>query len=354
MSKMEQKPLNIGFVGLGWGSHVAEALLSGPAQKFFRLAAVCDMDAAKVAEFSVRHQVKGYCALDQLLADDASPSIALFSGPAGRAELLSRIIRAGKDVMGDEPVELDAVAGRRILAEARSLGRTIHVNSPPPEPPGYIGQIQRWQQEYSLGRPISCRGEMLVSYREKTDGRWLDDPALCPAAPIFRLGIYSINDLVRLFGRVNAVQVLANRLFTERPTADNAQLGLLFENGAIGSVHASFCIDNGQHYANALTLNYERGTITRNVLPVGYGQAEGSSRLRLVATQGRKEVVTAEWESREISGAYPWETFYEAITRRRAVEMPIDEIVHAFEIVAAMARAERSGGTEAVVAAVPI
>jgi predicted dehydrogenase len=341
-------PLKIGFVGLGFGGYVADTLVSGPDREFFSLAAVCDTDAAKVASYSARHSVKGYSSLDALLEDDDIPVIGLFSGPAGRAELLRKIIRAGKDAMTTKPFELDPVAARSVLEEARSLGRIIHLNSPTPECPGYIAQIQRWQREHALGQPVSCRGEMLISYRENADGRWLDDPALCPAAPVFRLGIYTLNDLVRLFGEVSAVQVLGSRMFTGRPTADNAQLSLLFANRAIGSVFASFCVDNGQHYANSLTLNYERGTIYRNVFPVDYARAEGSSRLQLVTSPHKGALIREAWESPEISGTYPWRTLHEAVTKRRPADMPVGEIVSAIEIIAAMARAERSGKTELV------
>lgn len=341
-------PLNIGFVGLGFGVAVAERLMAGPAHALFRVAAACDTDAAKLADFCGRHDVKGYASLDELLADESIPVVALFSGPAGRAQLLRRIIRAGKDVMTTKPFELDPAAARDVLEEAARLGRTIHLNSPPAEPPAYVRQMLSWQQEHALGRPISCYAEMLISYREKPDGRWLDDPLLCPAAPVFRLGVYSLNDLGRLFGRVHSVQVMSSRIFTERPTADNAQLGLRFENGALGSIHASFCVDNGQHYANALTLNYERGTIHRNVFPVAYGKAEQTSRLRLTATRGPGELVTREWESDEVTGDYPWAAFHDAVTGRRAVPAPIDEIVNAVKVIDAMGRAERSGRTELV------
>lgn len=341
-------PLHIGFVGLGFGVAVAQRLMAGPAREQFRVAAACDTDAAKLAEFCGKHGVRGYASLDALLADESIPVIGLFTGPAGRAELLRRIIRAGKDVMTTKPFELDPAAARDVLEEAARLGRTIHLNSPAAEPPAYVRQVLMWQQEFSLGRPISCHAEMLISYREKADGRWLDDPRLCPAAPVFRLGVYSLNDLGRLFGRVHSVQVMSSRIFTERPTADNAQLALHFVNGAIGSIQASFCVDNGQHYANALTLNYERGTIHRNAFPVAYGQSELTSRLRLTATPGPGDLLSREWESAEITGDYPWLAFHDAVTRRRPVPAPIEEIVSAVQVIAAMGRAERSGQTELV------
>jgi hypothetical protein len=84
------------------------------------------------------------------------------------------------------------------------------------------------------------------------------------------------------------------------------------------------------------------------MLPVAYGKAEGSTRLLLTATRHRREVVTEELELPEISGSYQWEAFHSAITGLRQVPGPIDDIVHGIDIIAAMARAERSGKTEPV------
>ncbi|MDR0353041.1 MAG: Gfo/Idh/MocA family oxidoreductase [Opitutaceae bacterium] len=348
----QETPLNIGFVGLGWGAHIAGTLASGPASRLFKVAAGCDTDARRLADFSARHRVKTFAGLDELLADRDVPVLGLFSGPAGRAALLRRIIRAGKDVMTTKPFELDPAAARAVLEEARALGRVIHVNSPPPEPPRYIGQILKWRRGHDLGRPVSCHGENLAAYHEKADGRWLDDPARCPVAPVFRIGIYTLNDLLRLFGPVSAVNVMTGRIRTGRPTPDNAWLGLRFAGGAIGGIHASFCVDDGQHYANTLTLHYERGTITRNLLPAAYGKAEQRTHLRLVrpaATQAGPEVVIENWESDEASGSYEWQAFHDAITGRRTIGMPVEEIVNATAVAAAMARAERSGATEPVI-----
>ncbi|PTX94637.1 Gfo/Idh/MocA family oxidoreductase [Opitutus sp. ER46] len=340
-------PLPVAFVGLQFGQRVLEQLRRSPAAARWRLAAVCDLDATKAVAAGKRWGVPAHASLDAVLANPAIRVVALFSGPAGRAGLIEQVIRAGKDVMTTKPFETDPVAARAVFTEAERLGRTIFLNSPEPETPGYLEQVRRWQEEFALGRPIACRAETFVSYREQPDGRWLDDPELCPAAPIFRIGIYLINDLVRVFGRVNAVQVLANRIFTGRPTADNAQLSLRFANGALGTIAASFCIDNGQHYANSLWLHYERGSITRNAQPVAYGQAEQASRLQLAAA-ANQVVQLRTWESPETAGTYPWDALADVVSGVRQLSPPVDLTVHGIEILAAMARAERSGRTEAV------
>ena len=342
-------PLPIAIVGLNFGRHIIDGLLKSPASDNFRLAAVCDLDAAKANEFCTRLGVKAYTSLDALLADPSIPVIGLFTGPAGRAGLLRQIIRAGRDVMTTKPFELDADAARSVLDEARSLGRIIHLNSPAPTASPAHAKIREWIATHNLGRHVFCRGEATASYREMATGDWKDDPARCPVAPVFRIGIYLINDLVRLFGDVASVQVQQSRLFTGRPTPDNAQLSLTFANGALGSIFASFCIENGQHYANSLLLHYERGTIHLNLDLQGYGEANQQTRLKLAATHGDKQVIIEEWSAPGNSGTYQWDVLRRAIAERDTRLSPDDTIVHSIRVIQAMTQAGQSGRAEEVV-----
>lgn len=341
-------PLPIAIVGLNFGRFILEALAREPANRFFRLAAVCDTDSDKCTNFARTWGVKAFSSLDALLTDPEIPAIGLFTGPEGRADLLRKILMAGKDVMTTKPFERSPTAAQRILETARAQGRIIHLNSPAPRVTGYLEKIHSWREDYALGRPIHCRGEVLASYREAADGRWLDDPAACPAAPIFRLGIYVLNDLIHLFGPVRDVQVQSSRLFTGRPTADTAQLGMTFCNGALGSIFSTFCVDSGQYYANSLILHFERGTIHRNLGPFAYGMAGACSRLRLITTDGKNNTITEDWEQNEGAGDYQWEEFFRAVTTRDTSSMPIENTVHGLEVIAAMARAEVSHRTEPV------
>jgi len=251
-------------------------------------------------------------------------------------------------VMTTKPFELDPVAARSVLEEAVSLGRVIFLNSPPPLPAKWMQQVIDWQKEFNLGPPISAHAEAMAHYVEKADGGWYDDPERCPAAPVFRIGIYLINDLARLFGGVERVQVLGSRVLTGRPTLDNANLNMLFKNGAVCSIHANFCVDNGQYYANSFIIHYERGTIYRNIRFMPYGQANLGSRLQLVAVTGEKKSETREVELFDDGSDYQWEVLYDTITKRKVTPMPIDDVVHGVQVIAAMKRAEKSGRSESV------
>ncbi len=342
-------PLPLALIGLRFGRHIANQLTQTDAQRWFRLAAVCDLDTERADSLGQEHGVPAYHSIEDLLAREHVPCVGLFTGPEGRAGLVRQLVDAGRHVMTTKPFELDLQAARDVLAHARSVGRVVHMNSPSPDPPD-LAQIRAWQQEHDLGRPVGARMESTASYREHADGSWYDDPDRCPVAPVFRLGIYLINDMVRLLGTPERVQVMHARLFTERPTPDNALLMIGFANGAIGSLYASFCVDDRQCYRNSLILNFERGTIFRNVGPAAAPDTGGAD-LALVkpaAPEGHaREILRA--AAPACSGAYQWDLFHRACTDNDATQAAAPEAVLAgLRVIRAMHAAERSGRTEAV------
>ena len=345
------RPYRIGIVGLNFGKHLIDHLLRADPSRYFQIAAVCDLDRTKTLAMAERLGVKAYTDLDELLADPAILVVGLFTGPSGRAALLRRIFEAGKDVITTKPFETDPAEAEAILWEARDRQRVIHLNSPAPTPAPDLAQVARWREQYELGCPIAARADIWVSYREKEDHSWYDDPGKCPVAPIFRLGIYLINDLISLFGSAEEVQVIQSRVFTRRPTPDNAQLGVAFANGALANIFASFCVDDAQPYRNSLTLNYERGTIYRNVGPLLSAKAK-LVQMTLVTKgkSGRPTVLRKELDTG--SGEYQWRAFHRAL-RRRELPTPgfIRELVVGLEVIAAMREAGRTGSSVRVGAA---
>jgi predicted dehydrogenase len=245
--------IRIGIVGLNFGICIVDDIVNGDAAPFFTVAGVCDLNRERAAHISKKFSVRVIENLDDILAAEDIPVVGLFTAPSGRAKLMERILDAGKDIITTKPFELDAKEAEAVLQKARRLGRKIMLNSPSPLPSPDLRQILEWADIYNLGNIVACRCDTWASYRENADGTWYDSPNLCPVAPIFRLGIYLINDIARLMGKAKTVQVLHSQLLTKRPTPDNAQLGILFESGAIANVFASFCVEDGQYYKNSGT-----------------------------------------------------------------------------------------------------
>ena len=341
--------IKIGMVGLNWGREIIQNhLLRGPASQWFELAAICSKESETARACGETFGVRAYDRMDDLLCQHDLEAVCLMTGPNGRADLIRKAVEAGKHVLTTKPVEIDPDAAREVLILAKSLNRVVHLNSPTPLPSPDIAQIERWRRELHLGRPIAVRADIWANYRELPDGSWYDDPGQCPVAPIFRLGIYLLNDLVRLVGQPQSVSVMSSRLFTGRPTPDNAQLSLMFENGTLATIYASFCINDAQWWLSSLTLNYENGTVYRNVGPTLNGSPRQRPELSVVVNRDGKPYVlraVAEGSTED----YQWEAFHRAIHGESlAGEMSVDDTVAAIRVIRAMARAERTGRIEAV------
>ena len=318
MLQSAKHSLPLAVVGLSFGKHIIASLQDGPVASLFRLAAVCDLQTTLADELAASHGVKAYHSLDDLLNDDSIAVVGLFTQPRGRAKLIRKILHAGKDVMTTKPFELDAQQAEITLREAQRLGRVIHLNSPPPQPTLDLLQIQTWVDEFDLGRLVSARGEVWASYFEKADGSWMDDPDLCPGGAMMRLGIYLINDIIQLAGPLDRIHLFDSRVRTGRPTPDNAMLTMSFTSGCLASVYASFCVDDGEPYSNSLSLNYERGSIYRNV-GAGPAPKQENAHLSLVIRDGKARRVAAEKHFRECGGAYQWDNFHRAILNKESI-----------------------------------
>jgi len=339
MVKTESAKVKIGLVGLNFGQTIAREIAAPNIASKFELIALCDRDEALLTKYASQYHVTGYASLDDMLRDDEVEAIGLFTGPIGRAELIRKIIRTGRHVMTTKPLEMNPDAMLDVLHEARRSGCIVHCNSPGPILSQDIRIIQRWIKQYDLGRPTGAHADVWVSYREAADGTWYDDTTRCPAAPIYRLGIYLINDLVKLWGKVEEVHLQESRIFTGRPTSDNAQLSLRFENKALATIYASFCVKDGDHYRNGLTLNFENGTIYRNTGPAWSPERVGQSHLALVKEQQNEPLVMARETASVTSGTYQWDYFFRAIQGEvDPHELSADDMVEGIRVIGAMTK----------------
>ncbi|OGV36470.1 MAG: hypothetical protein A2X48_00125 [Lentisphaerae bacterium GWF2_49_21] len=337
----KDKRIKLALVGLNFGKHIIESqLLDGPGSKYIELVGICDLDAAKAKTFGGKYAVRVFESLDSILKEPEVEAVGLFTPPRGRAKLLDSIISAGKHVMTTKPFEDDPAAAMAVLKKAKKLGKVIHLNSPSPVPSDDIRQIFEWRDKYKLGQPISARWETYARYFEKADGSWMDDPGKCPVAPIFRLGIYGINDLLQLCGNPKEIHVMHSRIFTGRPTSDNAQMSIRFENGCVSSILGSFCINDGNVYPNNLIIHFEKGTVTRSILSSEFfGKTRDKVTLTLQALKGKDEKVTETVfiDRDAISGGYQWNNFHKAVRGGKLEnEISPDLIVNSIRVLNAM------------------
>lgn len=260
--------LKMAVVGLHFGKTLIQReIIEGYGKEYFELVGVCDLNEALRASAAQQYGCSAYANLAEVLADDAIDLVALLTGPNGRAKLIDSILDAGKGVMTTKPFETSSTEALRVLQKARKLDIPVFLNSPEAVASRDIVQLQRWREEYGLGRLVGYQAHTWSSYREKPTGDWYDDPKLCPAAPILRLGTYCVGFLSWFLPEVETAQVLTSRIFTERPTADNAIMNILHTDGTLGSLYASFCVNDGQRGRYSMQLQFENGVLYRNMGP---------------------------------------------------------------------------------------
>ncbi|WOO39778.1 Gfo/Idh/MocA family oxidoreductase [Rubellicoccus peritrichatus] len=348
----KEKRIKAALVGLGFGRQVLKPMiLEGLASKYFDCVAVCDANEERTKLTAEEHGLRGYTDLDELLKDEEIRVIILITGPNGRADLITKIIESGRDVMTTKPFEQDADAALRVFKRAKELGRVIHMNSPSLTPSRDIQTIRQWQEKYNLGQLCAGRWEGWYKVVEKADGSWYDDPDTCPAAPLFRLGIYGLNDMALLFGEAEYVQVQQSRFFTGRPTPDLAQMNIKFKSGALFSMLGGWCIEPWRGVCG-LTLFHEHGTIVRDVDWPSYAAGKERITLKVFTPESGfgQPVECIALDDEDSSSSYRWDLFYEAIHGKEfEAQATPESIASAIRIVNAMRVAAKSGDQVAVV-----
>lgn len=317
MSATQSNPVRTVLVGLRFGASLADRKIFNTNENddFIKIVGVCDRDREKADAYSSRHgNLPVYYDLDDVLELDDVEAVMLMLPPDGRAGAVRKCLQAGKHVLTTKPFESDPEAALAVLKEARAAGLTVHMNSPAPLPSDDLAQIQKWHRKFDLGKPISAHWETYAPYNEVADGSWFDSYEKCPAAPIFRLGIYGINELIAVLGEVEEVELFTSRMTNRRLTPDNAQLMMKFASGAIGSIYAALCVSDGQYYPAGLTLHYERGTIYKRQVRHFEDKIFTHIEMRVTtAVDGKfyEETVTLPAVNR--SGEYQFENFYNAV-----------------------------------------
>jgi len=339
-------PIRIGVCGLGYGLEHISRLLSSPSSAFVRVEAICDSRADRLRMASSRLGITAYSDLSSMMAGAPIEAVALFTGPSGRARLIREVIHAGKHVMTTKPFELDAREGLEVLEEARRIGRVVFINSPAPVLGQDIQVIRSWRDKHSLGRLIFSLCDCWYSSWEKADGTWYDDPKLCPAAPIFRIGIYGINDILSIADdELAELQVLQSRVRTGRPTPDVAQLSLRFSGGSMATVRASWCCDPVRDN-QASEFVFERGVIRRTYsTPYHWTATQTVLKLEAVDAQGKIFEDTAVVSNQYTNSAYRWDLFHAAV--RGTLTEPIfppERLVGGIRVIEIMKKALENGG----------
>jgi len=111
------KPVRVGIVGLGWGQLQLEAFRR---VRGVEVAALCDRDAARVHELAQRYKIAhAFTDARELIAQRDVQLVSIATPPDTQSEVTRAALDAGKHVICEKPLGLDAAEARALCELAR-------------------------------------------------------------------------------------------------------------------------------------------------------------------------------------------------------------------------------------------
>ena len=168
----------------GWGRNHARILAQTG-----RLAAVCDADAGRAAEYGGRHAVPHYTSVSDALAAERFGAAIVCTPTSTHVDVASELIDAGKHVMVEKPMTYDPGDGEALAAMAarRSVVLTC-------------GYIERYNPCVASVRGMVASGEHggLVMAEFHREGRM--PPHIRDVGVIYDTAVHDIDTAMWLFG----------------------------------------------------------------------------------------------------------------------------------------------------------
>ncbi len=245
-------PLHIGLLG---AAGIAPRAMIAPVRRRDDVEIVAVASRHDASGFAAHHGIAAaYGRYEDLLDDPSVDLVYIALPPSEHAHWTIAALEAGKHVLCEKPMTMDAVEAAEVLATAGRTGRrafeAFH---------DYYHPLQRWLREFvasrALGSPISVTATF--------NGANPFDPTSIRHAPqlgggaLMDLGCYPVHWLRSLFGEPTVTAAAAERNPLGADLSIEAELG--FAGGVRGRLGAS--MEPGVALESALTLVAELGTL---------------------------------------------------------------------------------------------
>lgn len=220
------------------------------------LIAVMRRDRAKAEDFARRHGAKrAYDTAPALLADTEVDAVYIATPPYLHCEQAIAAAQAGKHVLVEKSMALNADECDRMMDACRSAGVHLHVAYYRRFYPKFV-RAKALLDAGAVGRVL---GAHLLMCSRSGSGGWRTDPAVSGGGHFFDVGSHRIDMLVHLLGDVAEVIGFAENLVGHHAAENDVVLALRMASGALVSA--------GFHYQaspprDVLEIYGTEGTLT--------------------------------------------------------------------------------------------
>ncbi len=276
---------------VGFGLHAVKRLMPGfETARDCRVVALTKRDraAARTAadRFGIAHaftSTSGLCSCPEVDA------VLVASPDALHLPDVLSALGAGRPVLCEKPLALDAVQARRMVSSARSAGVPLGV-----------AHVFRFEESVRLFRRLVAEGAVgtiehvraeFVYPAHESPRAWIHDPGLAAGGPLADVGIHCIDTLRYVLGdEIVEVDAQGRTEPGTGPFEAGAHLSLRFARGTLGTV----VVAGDAPYRTALEVSGTEGILqARDALNV-----ERPLRVTLECTRGERTPRTWEMDNR--------------------------------------------------------
>ena len=199
--------VRFGIIGTG---RISDWVLKGAAQDpRIKVAAVCSRTAKAAEAFIARNPMaagaKIYTSVEAMTSDPQVDAVYVGTPNQTHCEYAMTALKAGKHVLCEKPLALNAAEGRRMIEAARESGCLLMEAMVSTLNPNFIAATERLKEiapirsytssfcQYSSKFEALKRGEVGTAFKPGTAGALRD------------VGVYTLYPLIALFGKPNTV-----------------------------------------------------------------------------------------------------------------------------------------------------
>ncbi len=221
------------------------------------LVAICGRDIHKVGEFARRHSApRAYNRIEDLLADQDVQVVYVATPNAFHREHACRCLEAGRHVLVDKPMALNAVEAAEMIEVAERCSRLLGVMHQQRFHPAHA-HLLRLLEEGRIGKINCIRMQIAMWYPPQAT--WRQDAGLAGGGVAIDLGPHAVDLLLEVGGTAVRVDAILRNLHFPGPLEDFCQARLDLAGGGIGLLDLSYC---GHHYGGRIEVFGSEGSFS--------------------------------------------------------------------------------------------
>jgi predicted dehydrogenase len=188
-------------------------------------------DPAKAAAWP---GTRAFATIEEAVADPAVDTVYIALPVAMHAHSAIAALRAGKHVLCEKPMALNATQAGTMVAEVRACGRLLGVSYYRRLYPKLL-RAKRLIAEGAIGQPLLAEANC-HSWLEIEGRGWLSNPALAGGGPLYDTASHRIDAMNFLFGKVQRATGLLSNAVHRIAVEDSATVLMQFPGGIHGVV----------------------------------------------------------------------------------------------------------------------